>query len=299
MVGDVVIDGTVTNTVVVFGGRLLVRGSVGKGIVAFGTTVHLAPGAVVETSGSQRQAVVLFGGTLTRDPGAQVGGQTRHITGANWGGSLGWATRHTLVTPWWGFTVAGWVVQTAVFLVVALVAAALLPSQMRSVQRHLTHKPWASLGWGALMLFIVFPAVFIILGISIVGLLLWLPYLVVVPLFCFFAITSVAALIAQRVLAGSSQKDNLMLAVSLGVVDTIVSRVPLAGGLALLAMALFGAGAAGLAVVQVEAGAPGGGRPGAGDGRGRPAGAECGRPAGRSAGRCRHADRRLGAPEPT
>ncbi len=249
--GNVVINGSVKSTVVVFGGNLLVRGSIGQGIVGFGTHVRLAPSAVVHGFRNQRQAVVLFGGTITKDPGAQVSGEVRHITSANWGGSLGWATRHTLITPWWGFTLIGWVVQTAIFLVLALVAAALLPTQMRAVQRHLVRKPWPSLGWGALTLFIIFPAVFIVLGISIVGILLWLPYLVVVPLFCFFAITAVAALIAERVLAGTAQKDNLMLAVTLGVVGTtIVSRVPVGGVLALLAMAMLGTGGAAMAIAQ-------------------------------------------------
>jgi len=250
--GNVTIDGAVKGSVVTFGGDLTVSGSVGTTIVAFGGDVHLLPGSVVGASMSpQDHSLVLFGGALTQDSGAQVKGVTKIYDNANWSGGLGWAAGHTIIRPWWGFTLMGWIVQTAVFLVLALVAAALMPRQLRAVQRHLSLKPAASLGWGALTFFVIVPAVFIVLVISIVGLLLVLPYVVVVPLFYFFVITAVAALIAAKVLAGTQQKDNLMLAVTLGVVGTtIVSRIPGAGALALMVMAVFGSGAAVLAFAE-------------------------------------------------
>lgn len=250
--GDIIIDGTVKGDVVAFGGDVLVRGTVENTIVAFGGDVRLAPTAVVGSSRSPRdKSIVLFGGTLTREPGAQVTGDVQRIDNANWGVPLGWVTQHTVIRPWWGFTLMGWIVQTSIFLVLALVAAALMPKQLRAVQRQLAVKPAASLGWGALTFFVILPAVLVVLIISIVGLLLVLPYMVVVPLFYFFVITAVAALIAARVLAGTQQKDNLMLAVTLGVVGTtIVSRVPVGGALALMVMAVFGSGAAALAFVE-------------------------------------------------
>jgi hypothetical protein len=250
--GDITINGSVKDSVVAFGGDVLVRGTVGNAIVAFGGDVRLAPTAVVgRTMASRDQSIVLFGGTLTRDPGARVTGDVQRVDTANWAGVLDWATQHTVVRPWWGFTLMGWIVQTAVFLVLALVAAALMPKQLRAVQRHLASKPAASLGWGALTFFLIIPAVLVVLVISIVGLLLVLPYVVVVPLFYFFVITAVATLIAARVLAGTQQKDNLMLAVTLGVIGTtIVTRIPVAGGLALMVMAVFGAGAAALAIAE-------------------------------------------------
>jgi len=250
--GNVTIDGAVKGSVVTFGGDLTVSGSVGTTIVAFGGDVHLLPGSVVGASMSpQDHSLVLFGGALTQDSGAQVKGVTKIYDNANWSGGLGWAAGHTIIRPWWGFTLMGWIVQTAVFLVLALVAAALMPRQLRAVQRHLSLKPAASLGWGALAFFVIVPAVFIVLVISIVGLLLVLPYVVVVPLFYFFVVTAVAALIAAKVLAGTQQKDNLMLAVTLGVVGTtIVSRIPVGGALALMVMAVFGSGAAVLAFAE-------------------------------------------------
>jgi hypothetical protein len=250
--GDITIDGTVLESVVAFGGDVTVRGSVGTTLVAFGGDVTLLPGAVVGASMTpQDKTVVLIGGTLTRASGARVIGDVQRVDNANWPGVVNWAAQRTLVRPWWGFTLMGWIVQTAVFLVLALVAAALMPRQLRAVQRNLGLKPAASLGWGALTVLVILPIVLVVLIISIVGLLLVLPYLVVVPLFYFFVITAVAALIAAKVLAGTQQKDNLMLAVTLGVVGTtIVSRIPAAGTLALMAMAVFGSGAAVLAFAE-------------------------------------------------
>ncbi len=288
--GDVVVNGSVARDVVTFGGNVLIRGTVGGDVVAFGGNVHLAPSAVVGSSPtSGGHALVVFGGSITRDAGSQVNGSVRHFVRGNLLGSLGWGARHTFIRPWVGFTLIGWVVQTAIFLVLALVVAALMPNQLRAVQRHLAAKPAAALGWGALGFFVAVPAVLIVLVVSLVGLLLVLPYAVVVLLFYFFVITAVAAFIAERVLAGTQQKSNLMLAVTLGVVGTtIVSRIPVAGILALIVMAVFGIGAAAMALVEwrrtkkaaAAAAVPAGGPPaGATPGGGQPAG---GPPAGGS-----------------
>ena len=68
------------------------------------------------------------------------------------------------------------------------------------------------------------------LVISIIGLLLVVPYGLFVLLAYFFVTTGVAAFLAQKVLTGFGGKENLMLAVTIGVVGTtIVSRIPVAG----------------------------------------------------------------------
>ena len=163
--GDVTIDGTVTGSVVAFGGDVLVRGAVENASSAFGGDVRLAPTAVVgSTMSPQDTSVVVFGGTLTREPGAQVTGDVQRVDTVNWAAALSWATQHTVVRPWWGFTLMGWIVQTAFCLVLALVAAALMPRQLRAVQRHLRLKPAGSLGWGALIVFIVGPALLVVAG---------------------------------------------------------------------------------------------------------------------------------------
>ena len=250
--GDVTVNGRVTDSVVAFGGDVTINGSVGSTVAAFGGDVKLGPKAVVGKNLSPSEAaLLLFGGNLTQAPGAQVTGQTKTFTGVNWGDFLSWAGRGMIFSPMLGLSFFGWLVQTAFFLVLALVAAALMPRQLRGLQRQLGLKPWASLGWGALTFFVVVPAILVVLVISVVGLLLVLPYALFVLLAYFFVTTGVGALLAQRVLTGFGGKENLMLAVVLGVVGTtVVSRIPAIGPVLLVAMMVIGAGAAVLGVAD-------------------------------------------------
>jgi hypothetical protein len=250
--GNVTVDGAVKGPVVAFGGDVLVSGTVSDAVVAFGGDVTLMPSAVVGSAMKpQDTSVVVFGGTLTRAPEAQVTGEVQRADNAGWAAAANWATQHTVMRPWWGFTLMGWIVQTAFCLVLALVVAALMPRQMHAVQRQLRLKPAGSLGWGALAFFIAGPAALVVLVISIVGLLLVVPYVMLVLFAYFFAVTTVGAFVAQRVLAGGGRTENLMLATALGVIGTtIVSRIPVLGGLVVLAMIVFGTGAAALAVLE-------------------------------------------------
>ena len=244
--GDIVVNGRVTDAVVAFGGNVTINGTVGTSVVVFGGDVKLGPKAVVGKDMKPTDAsLVLFGGDLTQAPGAQIIGQTKSFTGLNWSDALGWAGRGMFFSPFVGFSFFGWVVQTAFFLVLALVAAALMPHQLRGVQQQLGRSPWASLGWGALAFFIAGPAILIVLVISIIGLLLVLPYVLFVVLAYFFVTTAVGAFLAQKVLTGFGGRENLMLAVVIGVVGTtVVSRIPVIGPLLLAAMMIIGAGAA-------------------------------------------------------
>ena len=250
--GDILVDGTVTDAVVAFGGDVVINGTVGTTTVAFGGDVTLGPKAVLGSDLSATDSsLVLFGGELRRAPGAEVVGQIQSIEGIDWSAAAGWLTRSFFDNPLWGLSFWGWVVQTVFFLVLALVAAALMPGQLRSVQRHLGRTPWASLGWGALVFFIVAPAILFVLVISVIGLLLVLPYGLFVLLAYFFATTGVASFLAQKVLTGFGGRENLMLAVTVGVVGTtVVSRIPVAGPALMVVMIVFGIGAAALGLAE-------------------------------------------------
>lgn len=239
-------------SVISFGGDVTVAGTVTHTIVAFGGDVRLLPTAVVGGALSETDAsVVAMGGTITVAEGAQVTGDLQRIDEGNWSEFVDVAVPNVDVRSWAAFSFVGWLVQAAIFLVLGLVAAALLPKQMLAIGRALSARPGAALGWGALTFFIVVPVAAVVLFISIVGILLLIPAIVVVPLFYFFVVASVAAFIAQRLMSGTGRNENLMLATTLGVVGTaIVSRIPVGGGLALLVMTLFGTGAAGMAMLE-------------------------------------------------
>ncbi len=243
--GDITVDGTVTDAVVAFGGDVRIRGTVGTSTVVFGGDVTVGPHAVLGSDLKKNDAsLVLFGGELTQAPGAEIVGQTETFKGVDVGGAFGWAAKGFLLNPG-GFSFIGWLLQTAFCLVLALVITALMPKQVRAVQHNVGRKPWASLGWGALVLFVVAPAVLLVLVISIIGLLLVLPYLLIVFLAYFIAATGAAAFLAQRVITGFGGKENLMLAVTVGVVGTtVVSQIPVAGPLLMLVLMVLGIGAA-------------------------------------------------------
>ena len=168
----------------------------------------------------------------------------------DWRGGFGWVARGIFLNPG-GFSLFGWLLQTAFCLVLALVIAALMPKQLRAVQQNVGRKPWASLGWGALVFFVVAPAILIVLVISLIGLLLVLPYLLLVALTYFVVTTGASAFLAQKVITGFGGKENLMLAVTIGVVGTtIVSQIPVIGPLLMLALLVFGIGAAAIGVAD-------------------------------------------------
>ncbi|HET6496798.1 MAG TPA: hypothetical protein VFH61_15690 [Thermoleophilia bacterium] len=241
-------------SVVSFGGDVTVAGTVTRSIVSFGGDVLLLPTASVGAAQSETDTtVVSFGGTITARDGAQVtGGLERMRIGEDdWSTALdGPASNGGDGGAWVVFSFFWWLAQAALVLVLGVLAAALLPKQMLAVGRAVSARPGASLGWGALVFFIIVPAAAIVLLISVVGILVLIPAVVVVPIFYLLATVSVAALIAQRVLKGE-RRSNLMLATLLGVIGMIViSLIPFAGALALLIMALFGTGAAILAMLE-------------------------------------------------
>ncbi len=251
--GDVRVTGSVGQTVVAFGGDVTVSGTVGATVVVFGGDVRLTETAAVGLDGAADEAaVVLVRGRLHRSEGAQVHGPVQRSSGVvDWGGVFGWGLHGLLFNPLLGPDFVGWLVQTAFFLVLALVAAALMPGQLQSVGAHLARRPWASLGWGALTLFLALPGILVVLVVSIIGLLLVLPYVVFVLLVCFFVTTAVATMLAQKGLTRLGARESLMAAVAVGVVaTTAVSRIPAAGPVVVTAMTAFGAGAALLGLAE-------------------------------------------------
>jgi hypothetical protein len=245
--GDVDVQGTVQGPVIAFGGDVRIAGTVTEQVVAFGGRVVLAGTARVGTSlNAGEDGVIAFGGQVDQAPGAEVSGNVREIEGGDLGSVIGWLVGTGATQPFREFfSFGGWVVTTLVFLVLGLVAAALLPNQIRAVGRQLAARPAASLGWGALTFFVIAPLVIIALFISIVGILIVLPGIVTLVLAYFFAVVCVGAFIVGRLIQGRvSERNELLVAVALGVVATsIVSVVPVLGGLLIFVMMLFGIGA--------------------------------------------------------
>ena len=253
-VGDPVFvarDDTV-DTVVSIGGDVTIAGTVKNTVVAVGGDVTLRPTAVVGTSVADPNAssIVVVNGEFRREPGAEVTGSIDTVDLGNVGDALSWAGRGETWRPLSAIgSFVTWLIFTVVFLLLGLLAAAVMPSQIRAIERHISLRPWASLGWGALTFFVL-PLAIIVTAITIIGLLIVIPTLFVLPLFTFFVVTSVGTFVVERLLA-TQLKGNLTLAVVIAVLATsLVQKIPVAGGLILFAMILIGTGAAVLALAE-------------------------------------------------
>jgi hypothetical protein len=242
-------DDTV-DTVVSIGGDVTIAGTVKNTVVAVGGDVTLRPTAVVGTKVADPNAssIVVINGEFTREPGAEVTGSIDTVDLGNVGDALSWAGRGETWRPLSAIgSFVTWLIFTVVFLLLGLLAAAVMPNQIRAIERHISLRPWASLGWGALTFFLL-PLAIIVTAITIIGLLIVIPTLFVLPFFTFFVVTAVGTFVVERLLA-AQLKGNLTLAVVIAVLATsLVGQIPVAGTLIHFAMILFGTGAAVLAL---------------------------------------------------
>ena len=270
-------------TVVSIGGDVTIAGTVDTSVVAVGGDVTLLPSAQVGPSNANDASVVVVNGELIRKPGATVNGGTRIVDVGNVGDMWSWASENggrSAFGPIGSFIT--WLICTVVFLLLGLIAAAVMPGQLRAVERHLSLRPAASLGWGALT-FVLVPITFVVLAITIIGLLVVIPAAIALPFFTFFVVTAVGTYVVERLFA-TQLKGNLTLAVVIAVLATsLVVQIPVLGGIILFAMILMGTGAAMMALAEwrrrrkaarlaaAALGGPGGPGPGAGASLRRPA----------------------------
>jgi hypothetical protein len=272
--GDPVVvrHGERVETVVSIGGDVTIAGTVDKTVVTVGGDVTLLSTANVGRQASAQEAsIVLINGDLTRQNGAQVTGDIQTVDIGNVGEVWEWASERggwSAFSPFASFV--GWLVATVVFLLLGLLAAAIMPAQIRAVERQVAKRPGGSLGWGALTVLIIVPVSLVVLTITVIGLLVVLPAIALLPFFTFFVVTAVGTFVIER-LFGDRLKGNLMAAVAIAVGATsVVVRVPVLGSFVLIAMVFIGTGAAVLAWngwrlerrALREGGAPAGGFPG-------------------------------------
>jgi hypothetical protein len=229
--GNLVIEGSVTNTAVVVGGNLTVRseGSVGSGSYA----------------NPDHDAVVCVFGELTIEPGAAVSGNTVTVaSGAS--DNFHKLAVDPVVRPWTLISVIGWIGSTVFIALVAVILAAVAPRQLTAVGRRAQRHALSSLGWGILFLFIGVPLVSVLLAVTGIGLIVALPgFFIGVPVALLFGYVSVGALVGRLVLTDDrQQRGRVMLAAAVGVLVLSVLRwIPFAGSFVVLLGLLIGFGA--------------------------------------------------------
>ena len=251
---DAVIDsGQIWENVVVVGGDITVYGTVENTIVVVGGDVFIASGAQVGNDPSDTAVVVVLG-NMRVEQGARVNGYTR-VAGSGARDWLGAGLGAVTITPdyrsWsWG-SLIGWVWWTAFLAIVAAIVTAIAPRQLAFVRERVRHHFFSSLGWGALLVIIGIPLVTVLLIVTVVGILLLLPWLgVVVPVISLFGLVAVGAMVGRLIFGKKPDgRGPLMLAAVVGVVLlSILWWIPIAGILLLSLLGLIGFGATCVAV---------------------------------------------------
>ena len=132
-------------------------------------------------------------------------------------------------------------------VLIGLLVAAVLPRQTRaSRDRFARHFP-SSLGWGALTAYVIVPVVTLALVITIVGILLAVPFVaVVVPAVFLFGYIAAGAFIGRALssLVGY-HGHSLLLTVTVGLIAAqLVRLIPYAGAAIVAVLWITGGGAA-------------------------------------------------------
>lgn len=244
--------GEVWDNVVVVGGDLRVEGGVKNTVVVVGGDVTVtATGSVGSTAASDDTVLVSVFGDVTVEPGASVQGKTVDFAGS--AGPVTGAVGGSIIRTWDLDSILSWVWSSVFLAIVAAVVVAVAPRQIGAVRDKMRRRFFASIGWGALALIIVVPIVTAFLIITVLGILVAVPWLLIgLPLLSLFGFVAVGALVGRLLLRSREvERGPLMLAAVVGVVIVNLARwIPVAGVVILVLLWFVGVGATILALWQ-------------------------------------------------
>jgi hypothetical protein len=169
--GHVLIEGKVKNDVVVIGGSITISGEVGQSVVGIGSRV------VVKSTASIGKDLAALGGTLEKEPGCTIGGDTIYFQTRELGDRLfkdGHLFKGAFSLSLIPIIVVVKLVMIFLWLIVAVLGAALFPKPLAFAAGEIHKHFWPTLGTGivAILVFtmlVVFAALlsFILIGIPI------------------------------------------------------------------------------------------------------------------------------------
>jgi len=169
--GHVLIEGKVKGDVIVFGGSITISGEVGQSVVGVGSRIQ------VKSTASVAKDLAALGGTLEKEPGCAVGGDTVYFQTREIGDRL-FKEGHLFdglfslsIIP---IIVVAKLVMIVLWLIVALMGAAMLPRPIAFAAGEIRKRFWPDLGIGLLaivvfttLLFFAVMLSFILVGIPI------------------------------------------------------------------------------------------------------------------------------------
>lgn len=239
--GDVLIKGKVTESVVAFGGTITVEGEVGEVVLGFGSHITLKSTAIIKGD------VVALGGTLEKEPGTTIRGDTVYFKMDNLRDALGFLSGFG-IAPLIPFLIIIKLITLFIWLILALVMAAIFPRQLSLASTQIRKSFWPVSGIGllAIILFtglIIFSVLlsFILIGIPILLALIFIAIIIKifgrVTLFYFFG---------ESLSRGFGAKHpSPLLSVVLGLILVgLIGFIPILGSLFSFVLSIIGWGAA-------------------------------------------------------
>lgn len=246
----VVRPGETWDNVVVVGGDLLIQGTVENEVVVVFGDVTIAGSAKVGGAANPDDAsVVSVFGDVTVESGAIVRGRTVDVGGGVLGIDL--SVGDSVLRPWRSGAILNWIWSTLFLAVVAVIITAIAPRQVAAVRERTRHHFFSSLGWGALGAIIGIPIATAALIISIIGIILLVPWLTIaLPIMSLFGLVAVGAMVGRLLLGpGEDKRGPVMLAAVLGVIVINIARwIPVAWIVILGVLWLVGFGATYVAI---------------------------------------------------
>ncbi len=229
--GTVVLRGTVDRNVQIAGGRVEIAGTIGGNLLVRANEVVVLPSAVVRgnlTYSSEQPADIAQGtvrGQVTREPFPVRPMPSRK------------AVR--------GFRLALSIADFLWILILALVLVAVAPRAVQETAGALHARPWASLGWGLLLLIAV-PALSIALVVMFIGIPIAVMLMLAYPLALFASHAAASLAIGRRLLPRLNSR-YAEVAVGVGII-AIATNLPLIGFFLRLLVVAAGLGAVVLAL---------------------------------------------------
>jgi hypothetical protein len=231
--GSATIEGTVTGSLVVFDGATDISGHVQEDVFVFN-------GDVTVRSGAQIDGDLVTSQTPTVEAGATIGGEQQRIsTRFDWG-AIGFASR----LAWW----IGYSVSTLVLgLLLLLVAPSLDAALVRAVRERLG----ASIGFGALIFFLL-PIVAVLLLVIVVAIPLGVFTLLALGLLYTLGYVAGTQAIGRFLVKAPTSRFLAFLAG--WAILRLIGLIPVVGGLAFAVASILGLGALWVASRRAAAG---------------------------------------------
>jgi len=223
--GNVVVEGRVKESVVAFGGSIVLSGEVGDTVVGVGSTITLRSTAVIKGD------LVSLGGVLHKEPGCLIEGDTVYFKSSELVSRL---FRGGLLSfPLIPIILIFKLMTMFVWLLLAVVLAAIFPRQLAFASAQVRSAFWPTLGTGVLALLVF--ATLVIFSALLSILLIGIPFLLFLV-----AIGLVIKVFGQVVLyyffgeslgrAFGSRTPSPLISVILGlVVVSLITLIPVLG----------------------------------------------------------------------